>query len=297
MDKWSPIYLSEGLRGKCLKWANKQTDIYLSYMVVEESVEKLDDFLANFGMCAISHEESFLVYIDKSGLVVINYKIDLAKEDIKEEKGFFYIPPENYKSIEIDADNVITINSDQRTIKTNINEIFSKLPSQHRCTSEKGIAAFLKLNNDKTKPVKKVKSYNSKLGRFTLDPNYDWYKVKTTIGSESATVYVNYEYPDNYPDSLVHNIEQAENFIQKELYKKALEQAATQIVELYNDYWIEDDILLTNDDLKKRIRLDSISINPDSMFDISFSEDYLFGGNDITISSDAEGNQKDIRIE
>lgn len=133
-------------------------------------------------------------------------------------------------------------------------------------------------------------------GEFTLDKSVNWYAGKISWMSEEVDVQVS-------DDEIVREHQFA--FI-KQLWDKQKHWddfiksgIAVEKLELYNDTWRDyDDPILSPDEFKQDIKLESMSIDENGDYNLTFNDgdNYLFGGHWIIVEGNIATGIRDVYL-
>lgn len=135
---------------------------------------------------------------------------------------------------------------------------------------------------------------STKLGKFELDRQLDWYEGKTDWNGKLIDVFLSGEldkldYTEQNALLIVQNQQGWDNFIKEKICK--------ELLTLKNDSWLdEDEKPLTANEFISKIYLESITINNTDDFQMCFNDGDIFWGHAIIVETDLKKNIEDIGI-
>ncbi len=202
------------------------------------------------------------------------------------------------------GDNVLEILSNEKTITTTISEIERKLKPIYGIATEDEIRdAFNTLSSQQytipSLPEVVYQSVESKtLG--TLEFEDDEYVTVTTIDTHSVRIIM----PLLDADNLLNNIANVDRLMSEKFYQKALKGMYTSMLELKNDYWLdeaedesdEEPSPLSLDEFKERIIITEITFNTEGDATITCDADGMFADHSIAIHTDSKGIYKNSAL-
>lgn len=217
-----------------------------------------------------------------------------------------YCIPNNLKNTRIRLldDNILDILSDDKTITTTITEIERKLKPIYGIATEDEIQeAFNTLSCQQyviPTPIEVVyQSLESKtLG--TLEFEDEEYSTVIKINDHPVRIIIYLA----EAKSLLNNIDYADRLMSEKFYEKALRGMYSSMLELKNDYWLEESeeesdeepATVTPDEFKERITISEIIFNQDGTIIINCDADEMFGEHSIVIHTDNKGVYKDSTL-
>jgi hypothetical protein len=143
-------------------------------------------------------------------------------------------------------------------------------------------------------PPEKVKVEEYKLngfGTLTYNSNLGWWEGHTTFQGRKIRLEISAKEKQKYEP-----LEMVKTRLEK-LEALAFEQiAADRLISLYNESWNESEKDITDEFFKKKIALDSVTLELDGHSTIWFNDGNLFFGHSIQILLDAENNVIDVGI-
>ncbi|HSI86065.1 MAG TPA: DUF2262 domain-containing protein [Candidatus Methylacidiphilales bacterium] len=149
-------------------------------------------------------------------------------------------------------------------------------------------------NELQTPVVLKIK----KLGTFTLDRSVNWYSSSTTTWMKKK---VRLNLSLNGEDDLTPALDVAQALWadQEKWNTTILDYLATEMVELANDWVQEEDEeqTITEECLRSRVTLESISIDSDGSFEFWYEDDNIFGGHAIQVCCDLKDGPNHASIQ
>lgn len=213
-----------------------------------------------------------------------------------------YCIPNTLKKVRmrlLDKD-MLEINSYEKTVTAHITEIERKLkPILGIATEDEIQKAFDSLSSQQyvipTLVEVVYQSLNSKtLGILQLeDQEYD-----SIIRIDSKEVLITIYLAE--ADILLHTLDHADKLMEDGFYEKALRGMYPRMLDLKNDYWLEEEtdsdterLVLTLDEFKNRITISEITFHHDYTTTIVCNTDDMFTEHTITINTDAKGNYKE----
>lgn len=213
-----------------------------------------------------------------------------------------YCIPNNLKNprIRLLDDHILDILSDEKTITTNIIEIQRKLKPIYGIATEDEIQeAFNTLSCQQyviPSPAEVVyQSLESKtLGTLEFEDEEYISSIKINDHTVRIIVYL------SDAESLLNTIDHADKLMSENFYEKALRGMYSSMLELKNDYWLEESdeesdegtTPIALDEFKGRINIAEITFNEDNTVIITCNADDMFGDHNIIINTDTRGYYK-----
>lgn len=216
-----------------------------------------------------------------------------------------YLPNNlHYKTIKIDQQQIEII-TDEKTVETNVIELFRKLKFFKSSISEQEIEnAFNNLCNEQYAKPKKPKVLNKTIelpsfGTMTYDEKLKWYSCQIKINDNNVDLTISHTTPKKLETVIVF----AEKQIKAKFYEQILLDMETKMLALKNDVWLdedeetgEDEAPITMEDFRKRISIDSIGFDEDCGSTIYCNDDDMFFGHQIEIHIDKNGKYEDANL-
>lgn len=215
-----------------------------------------------------------------------------------------YLPGQfKYKALTL-QNNEVEIVTEEENIKTNVTELFRKLDFWDGFTKEQLDNAFNSLCNEQYEPPKKPEVENTMihlptLGEFLYHEQFEWYEGNLNINGNFCNIYLHYSTPEQFEKLAAF----AETQIGKKFYKEMLLTAEKPMIELKNDYWLEEDEEteeeeqpITAEDFRQRVSIESIVFNENGSCSIYCNDDDIFWGHSIEIRVDEKGDYKSANL-
>lgn len=217
-----------------------------------------------------------------------------------------YLPNNlHYQELKI-QDKEIEIITDEKSVMTNVTELFRKLDFWGKFTEQDIEIGFNKLCNEQyeekkhIKPVVKNKILQlSTIDTLTYNEEYEWYEGNFTDNQRLIEITVHHTTPKKLEKLLQFIDEQ----MQSKFYEKMLLEMEAEMIELKNDVWIgedeetgEEEPPMTIENFRKRISISSIVFYDDCSASIYCNDDDIFWGHSIDISVDKNGKYKDVNL-
>jgi hypothetical protein len=279
--------------------------------------EELNHFLSNYSLAKVSKDHSellilrkFRVRFQENERVVLNAEPDnehfhWGLTIVKTSEGStsqcnIYLPNKfSYTNISLKG-KILLIEAAEIQKITNTIELFRKLGQFHLKFSETDLeAAFESLNNQRYRKPKALKPLyqtitSSILGTLTFDEAYDWYSSETPQNRLPFNLSIHLA----SPKKLERLIAFAEKQMQAKFYESALLAMETEMVELKNESWLdEDEVPISIEKFRDAVKIESIVFREDCSCEIFCDDGDLFDGHCILISIDSKGKYNSVTLE
>lgn len=202
-------------------------------------------------------------------------------------------------------DKEIEIVTNEKSITTNITELFRKSKFFKRSITEQEIEnGFNSLCNEQYEKPKQpeVKHKTIELPSFGIlvyDEKVKWYKCNINVDQQNIDLTISL----TTPEKLEKVIAFADKQMKAKFYEQVLLGMEPKMIALKNDAWLgedeetgEDEPPITADEFRKRISIDSIGFDEDCSCSIYCNDDDIFFGHQIEIDVDENGNYKDANL-
>jgi hypothetical protein len=129
------------------------------------------------------------------------------------------------------------------------------------------------------------------LGTLKYDANLKWWAGNTKFQGKKIKLNISAEEENKFEplDNVKHSLKKLETLSFDKI-------AAEHLLSLFNDSWNDDELNLTHEEFVKKIKLDSITLEPGGGSSIWFKDGNLFLGHSIHISLDVENKVTDVGI-
>lgn len=220
------------------------------------------------------------------------------------ESNIYFPNNLHYKTIKIKQQQIEII-TNEKTVTTNITELFRKLKFFKRSISEREIqTAFNNLCNEQYAKPKEPKVLSKTIelpsfGTMTYDEKLKWYNCQIKINGNNVDLTIFHTTPKKLDEIIAF----AEKQMKAKFYEQILLDMETKMLALKNDVWLgedketgEDEVPITIEDFRKRIAIDSIGFDEDCCSVIYCNDDDIFFGHQIEIHIDKNGKYKDANL-
>lgn len=227
-----------------------------------------------------------------------------SSEDDSSENNIYLPNSLNYKKLGIVGQDIEII-TDERSIKTNIAELFIKMKFVKLSITEREIEnAFNTLSNKQYEPPKKL-DLNQRtieipsLGQLTYNDKLKWFEGLFSTENQSIEIIVY----NTETSALGKLLAFVDTQINSKFYEKILFKIESTMVELKNDLWLAEDEdtgeaepPITAADFRKRISIISIVFYKDLTSSIYCNDGDIFWGHFIDITCDEKGEYQDVNL-
>ncbi len=229
--------------------------------------------------------------------------ITVSMYNIKDETGAVInmcIPNYNYTKVLFAENNEIVIESEEKSVRTNLTELWNKLTHIYGVSSyDNVVETFNCLTNQKFDISDLPKMFHTiestQVGIMLYDQNYNCYKTAITISGKEALIYI-YP-PSNEPSILKGMVTEMDRQFENKFYEKALQAMYPSMIKNKKEFWLSQEEKnenwdITEEEFAKRISITSIVFEEDGSILYCNEDDIFGGGHCIEIHTDEIGNYK-----
>lgn len=227
--------------------------------------------------------------------------ITIIQQNLKGGSINSYCIPNSLKNpkIRLIDNQTLDILSDEKTITTSIAEIGRKLKPIFGIATEEEIEEAFNTLSCQQYVISSIESIESK-AFGTLEFEDEEYGTVIKIDNNPVRIIVYLPKTESLSDIIDH----ADKLMAEKFYEKALRGMYPSMLELKNDYWLEETeeesdeepSPLTLDEFKERITISEMAFNNDYTVTIKCDNDDMFGEHSIAINTDTKGSYKDSAL-
>lgn len=144
------------------------------------------------------------------------------------------------------------------------------------------------LNHILNEALKPVYYDDDLLGRFTLDRGIETFSNPVIWAGEKGVLYFNYDKDEN---EMKLSLQTAHTLFEGQYLwsAKIKAYAAKELVDLANDWLMENEAEITEEMFVNRINFDSICVEPNGSFEIFYFDGDIFAGHSIIVNGNING--------
>jgi hypothetical protein len=144
------------------------------------------------------------------------------------------------------------------------------------------------LNHILNEALKPVYYDDDLLGRFTLDRRIETFTSPVIWAGEKGTLYFDY---DKDESEMKLSLQTAHTLFEGQYLwsAKIKAYAAKELVDLANDWLMENEAEITEEMFVNRINFDSMSVEPNGSFEIFYFDGDIFAGHSIIVNGNING--------